>query len=385
VVATATGAYVFGNADIGFNNNVSTITRLKLDGSVDVSGYGDGGTVYVEMLDGFYDDYKLASGAVQADGKLVAIGQATTGNDTDMLVCRFLTDGALDEDFGDEGGCKRIDFENVADDICFGICAESAQAIAIQPNQRIVVAGTYNATGLGSGLVVAARLNAAGDYDPGFTHPSLNNAPGRVLIDVSGFNSTVARVLIDDAERILIGYSKSYSYDDCDYAFAVKRILSSGGQDNSFDGGGSAEVDFNLGGTTPPNSCLNWRDRLTDMALLDDGSILLGGEVEVTPAGDTYVPAFMGAVAKITSQGILDTGWSNQGKRLVSACDFCGSSRYTGFAVQSDGKMLLAGQTIVPAAPNDTTDAFVIRLNPDGLIDGTFGDGSLLNEAGRGS
>ena len=375
VVPTPTGAYVFGVVETGVGDSVSTITRLNLDGSVDTSGYGEGGTVNVDMLDGYYDEYVLADGAVQADGKLVAVGQAATGDDVDILVCRFLPDGTIDQGFGDEDGCTRVDFENIADDICLDTCDEAGPTVAIQPNQRIVLASSFNSNS--KSLVVAARLTAGGAYDPSFSDPDLNHVPGRVLVDIAELGSKVERILIDALNRIVIGYSKSEDPFGCDYDLAAKRLLQDGSLDSSFNNGSGVDVSFNLGGYTTSNGCSNWRDRLADVAVLNNGSILLGGEAEVSAQGTNYVPRFKGVIVKINAIGKVDLSWGQQGMIFITACDLCTSTRYSGFGVDAQGRLLLAGHTTRPGSLNNTSDVIVTRLSADGTLDPTFGDGAL--------
>src|SRR5216110_746137 len=71
--------------------------------------------------------------AVQADGKLVVVGQTYRHNDfsgEDFVVTRYNTDGTLDNSFG-SGGKVRTDFPGLA---------AVPSSVMIQPNGKIVVA-----------------------------------------------------------------------------------------------------------------------------------------------------------------------------------------------------------------------------------------------------
>src|SRR5437773_11800689 len=72
--------------------------------------------------------------AVQAEGKLVVVGQTYKQNDfsdEDFVVTRYNTDGTLDTTFG-RGGKVRTDFA--------GLAAVPA-SVVIQPDAKIAVAG----------------------------------------------------------------------------------------------------------------------------------------------------------------------------------------------------------------------------------------------------
>ena len=72
--------------------------------------------------------------AVQADGKLVVVGQTYKNNDfsgEDFVVARYNPDGTLDTTFG-TGGKVRTDFPGLA---------AVPSSVVIQPDGKIVVAG----------------------------------------------------------------------------------------------------------------------------------------------------------------------------------------------------------------------------------------------------
>ena len=87
--------------------------------------------------------------ALQPDGKIVTVG-TSNGN---FLVARFNPDGSLDSSF-DTDGIQTVDFGGT----------ESANALAIQPNGSIVVVGT---TSVGTSIAVA-RLTSTGALDTSF-------------------------------------------------------------------------------------------------------------------------------------------------------------------------------------------------------------------------
>jgi uncharacterized delta-60 repeat protein len=101
--------------------------RFMPDGSPDDSFGANGRAVF--PLSATVD---IALGvAVQADGKVVAAGFGNNGTNNDFGVVRLNMDGTRDLNFGGDGGILTP----------IGSSADQANAVAIQPNGRIVVAG----------------------------------------------------------------------------------------------------------------------------------------------------------------------------------------------------------------------------------------------------
>ncbi len=124
IVATGYGVALF-NTDFDF-----AVVRYNADGSLDNS-FGGGGTVLTGFSTG-EDEFALAA-VLQPDGKIVAGGYARTpgGVSSNFALVRYNQDGSLDTNFGTEGRAL-ADFFNRADRI---------QALALQPNGKIVAAG----------------------------------------------------------------------------------------------------------------------------------------------------------------------------------------------------------------------------------------------------
>ncbi|MGB7159655.1 MAG: hypothetical protein WBD40_16430, partial [Tepidisphaeraceae bacterium] len=73
------------------------------------------------------------------------------------------------------------------------------------------------------------------------------------------------------------------------------------------------------------------------------------------------------ALARFNTDGTLDTSFSSDG---ITTLSFGGTEMGQGLAIQSDGKIVVVGQT------NSGSDAVVARFNTNGSLDTTFdGDG----------
>lgn len=108
VVVDGARSYLIGDASTNTGGS-STIHRILADGSPDPT-FGIGGLVQIGDLGGLFDSVDLYAGALQADKKLLVAGRAANAGNTDMLVCRFLTSGARDMTFG-SSGCRSIRFD----------------------------------------------------------------------------------------------------------------------------------------------------------------------------------------------------------------------------------------------------------------------------------
>ena len=271
------------------------VARLNTNGSLD-AGFGSGGTTTVNFGTTNAVAHSLA---LQSDGKIVVVGgEHTTGINADFLVARLNTNGSLDTGF-DIDGKVTVDFGgNVA----------IAYSVAIQSNQKIVLAGGESTTGINADFFVA-RLNTNGSLDTGF------DLDGKVTVDF-GTNVAVAHsVAIQSDGKIIAagGYGN----------FAIARLNTSGSLDTSFDTDGKVTVNFGA------------NEYAYSVAIHSDGKIVVaGGEVTTGINAD-----FM--LARLNMNGSLDTGFDIDGKVTT---DF-GTNVVVanGVAIQSDEKIVAAG------------------------------------------
>ena len=103
------------------------------------------------------------------------------------------------------------------------------------------------------------------------------------------------------------------------------------------------------------------------MGVDQDGNILVCGSTIIN--GHQLV-----LVERFTATGVLDIGFSGDGKATVHVVNYNYASAY-GLAIQPDGRILIAGSH---GAPNFGSNYFAARLNHDGTLDTTLdGDGVL--------
>jgi uncharacterized delta-60 repeat protein len=133
--------------------------------------------------------------ARQSDGKLIVTATASVAaGDRDFLLVRLQPDGSIDTSFGTEG----------ATTVSFGSGLDHVFRVAVQPDGRIVIAGTANAGGVSD--FAAARLMASGSLDPSF------GAQGRVILD-SGLDTTdvLNGLVVQSDGRIVLAAALGHS------------------------------------------------------------------------------------------------------------------------------------------------------------------------------
>jgi uncharacterized delta-60 repeat protein len=125
---------------------------------------------------------------VQPDGKIVVAGYTGTGNAVNFMIARFNPNGSLDNNFG-FGGFNAIDFMGGPD---------YASSIALQPDGRIIVAGTvFNGA---RNVFGVARFRADGVADNTF------DTDAKQLYEFSvGPTHWGSAVLVQGSGRIIVG------------------------------------------------------------------------------------------------------------------------------------------------------------------------------------
>jgi uncharacterized delta-60 repeat protein len=310
------------------------LARYNADGNLDTA-FGTGGRVTTDF--GGNDDQANAV-ALQSDGKIVVAGFSngpTAG--PDFALARYNADGSLDTTFG-SGGRVTTDFSNDAD---------YASAVTVQADGKIVAAG-YSYGGATGYDFALARYNADGSLDATF------DGDGKVTTDfAAGDDVANAVALLADGKILVAGSSDGTS-------FAVTRYNIDGTLDATFGGGGKVTTDFS---STSDAQC---------MAVQSDGQIVVAG---TTSAG--YSTGYDFALVRYTSIGGLDTGFDGDGivTTHFGSDDNAGTDSAYGVAVQSDGKIVVAGST----ESSDTGSDFALaRYNPDGTLDAGFGSGGRV-------
>jgi uncharacterized delta-60 repeat protein len=314
------------------------VVRYNPDGSLD-SGFGTGGRVSTRFSGNPAQAYSLA---VQPDGKIVVAGAARSTADVqslDFALARYNSDGSLDSSFGN-GGQVTTDF--------FGFY-DQADAVAIQPDGRIVAAGSAQKNlSFDSADFALARYNADGSLDSSF------GVNGEVTTDLFGANDRARALVFQPDGRIVLAGSGDHP-TPASTDFALVRYNADGALDTSFGDGG--KIDTNLHGNI---------EMALALALQPDGQLIAAG------AAQRNFDFATGALtlARYDQRGALDANFITIGKDTPA-----GYAK--ALALQPDGKIVAAGG-LKQCGGINCEDFLVARFNADGSVDTSFGTGGVV-------
>jgi uncharacterized delta-60 repeat protein len=356
------------------------------EGTPDPS-FGNGGVATYSSLGFGNSPYsRFNAVGVSADGKIYAAGESGDGaGDVQVLTARAGENGALDPTFGSGGAVINTPLPYT------GKFSQSAQALAIEPNDSIVVAGD-----------VTERLTASGQA------AALPNARLQ----------TLSLTPLPGGELAAAGYQ---DYEQTQYFGAVELKLPSGEPDPAFGNGGLVLLPCHSttgcfmkarsvvrqpngdllvsgdGETGSPSSGFLWIAMLTPAGALvgsfGSGGISLiegdthGGLLEPRPGGLVLVGelptgvegAFQLAVWGLTANGTPDPTYGTGGVTVLPIPAGYDSSLVNAATVDPSGRLLVTGRL------EETDDQHpylrprpeLVRVEPNGQVDNSFGEAGV--------
>jgi uncharacterized delta-60 repeat protein len=379
VAIQSDGKIVLAGAGLVNDGITDTLVRLNTDGSLDAS-FGSGGSANFVPTRGSAP-FGFFAMAIQSNGDIVAAGANSTeqgGYIYFAQVARVKTNGTLDASFGSGGFTTTTAIPFTPD-----FAAVESLGLALDNNGKILVASSY------SNLM--ARFTSAGQLDTTFgtgglvnlanPGPNATYAPTQIVVETNGkilvasggppptpfaeagtvsrYNSngtldttfggggtaasvasTSAMLLQNNGDIVVAGsLTSKLNAPPASNAtgFGVARYTSNGALDHTFGSGGVAVVDF---GTNAPLS------GAFAIAVQSNGELVAGGAAAQGALSLDLDSAF--GLARFTTSGALDTSFGTGG--LVTTTLLSGTDIYsyvTGLAIQSDGKIVAAGSTIV--------------------------------------
>jgi uncharacterized delta-60 repeat protein len=326
VVIEPTGAIVTA----GSRNPTSlasdfALTRHDAAGNLDRS-FGSGGIVTTDL--GGADDEAFGA-ALLPDNGIVAVGRTDTLGilKTAFAVVRYLPDGSLNPNFG-TGGIVTTPFSGNG---------ATANAVAVQPDGKIVVAGFAHTSLIDSDFALA-RYNPDGTLDTTF------GSGGVVTSDLGTLDDDARALAIQpDGKIVLAGVAGDN--------VALARYLPNGNLDLTFGSFGRA---------------VGFRGVANGVAVTPGGTIVIAGAT--VGAGSTE--DFM--VASYSPTGTLNKGFGNGG---MAVTDLSGGFDFgENVIVDSQGRIVVVGR----AASSTILDMALARYNADGTLDTSFASGGLL-------
>ncbi len=316
------------------------VDRWMTDGSPDTTfGVNGRATHYIGNDSYGYDSYILNNGKILVAG--CAYGHL--GGFAAMIL-RLNSDGSIDTSFGSQGATL-VDI-STSDDF--------ASAMAVQPDGKILISGTYTDT-LFHNVPMVMRFSEEGEIDTSF------GVNGRAEIPVTGTDNELTSISVMQDGRIIAAghYETAFTFFDV----LLIRFHPDGTLDSTFGTNGFVIQSL----TSGIEDCFG-------MELADNGKIVI--------TGFTTLPdySFDLLVMQFDSTGVLDNGFGTGG-----AITFNNGTNDVGLDVyiQNDHKILICGTSGGDWA-NDR-DFLLMRYTQNGIPDSTFGTNGIVYTQMNGS
>jgi uncharacterized delta-60 repeat protein len=240
--------------------------------------------------------------------------------------------------------------------------ASGASAVALQPNGKVVLAGSaVDASGFQQ--LVVTRFNSDGTPDSTF------GSGGRVAMQFGGgsfpLSGANAVALAPYGKIVVAGGASDGSGIQ---QLLVARFTTDGTPDDTFSSDGAFLTQLGSGGNP---------SYLNAVAVQPDGKIVVGGQASDSNGDSRFL------VGRLTNTG-WDASFDGDGRVLRQIGKAAGLAEWdSSLAIQSDGKIVAGGQ----AADADGQVALLaVRLTTGGAFDSSFsGNGILLRQLGLGS
>jgi uncharacterized delta-60 repeat protein len=222
---------------------------------------------------------------------------------------------------------------------------DGVSGLALQPDGKIVAAGTSEPPDGYPERFALARYSAKGALDQSF------GDGGRVTTKFDGNDVSVADVALQQDGKVVVA-GGIYLGSTCT-SFALARYNPDGSLDHSFGSHGTVTTHFGAN---------DWTACAFAVAIQPDGKIVAAGSAGAPAAPPGSGPVDF-ALARYNANGTPDPGFGSDGRVMT---DFGGDDRAAAIALQPDGKLVVAGRSVVA------------RYNADGSLDRSFGsDGNV--------
>ncbi len=275
---------------------------------------------------------------LQTDGKLVVGGSGGDFTGGVFKIVRYQSNGSIDFGFGDSG---IVSFEVPSQE-------NLLQSLVIQPDQKIIGAGfidVYDSVIQQTNQdFFLFRLKTDGSFDSTF---GIN---GRVVTNLATRSNEVLHKIILKPDGKIIAGGFYMDMNNGDNYYGIVQYNNDGSRDSTFGTNGINTVRVD-----------QQENDKGSMALLPGGKIMVGATLVNDTSG-----FYEFGLLRFLSNGALDTTFAIRGIKHLGINYF--HSQLHDMAIQSDGKMVLAGQT-----QGTGTSIAVLRINADGNFDSTFG------------
>jgi uncharacterized delta-60 repeat protein len=365
--------------------------RLLLSAGALDPGFGSGGEVVTRFSPG---QDSVSQVAFQADGKVLVVGYESAPSPdvkSDIFVARYDGHGQLDPTFG-TGGKVVIDLWDAT--------------IGVLPDGKILVAGRFDTSVLGAELLrhnhdsfgpvaALARYNPDGSPDTTFGTGGkvldktlfgfaiLGQANGKILVESLPDDVVIPGGGLPLGGQVPVVVVRYDGQGQLDPSFGTGGKVVTGLQDAV----GALQADgkillagslyarftsslemarFNADGSPDATFGAGSQVAATDNPYRVVG-VAVQSDGRIVVAGYSYVPNGQGQATlfRLYADGSRDTGFGNAGEVVTGD-----SWQVVGVALQADGRIVVAGTSM--SQPGSDLDMVVARYNTDGSLDRTF-------------
>lgn len=185
------------------------------------------------------------------------------------------------------------------------------------------------------------------------------NGSGKVVTDFGHGQDVIFDVMAQADGRIIAVGTKSRGFPGS--CFALTRYNPNSSIDTTFGDNGLVFTDFDANAPT---------EGALAAAIQPDGKVVAAGFISLLNPG----PGFF-ALARYNTDGSLDTTFGSGGKVLTAVVQHINEAR--AIAIGPDGKIVVAGYYF---GGNQNFQALLVRYNPDGSLDSSFGSGGTVTD-----
>ena len=327
------------------------LIRHNHDGTLDTS-FGSGGKVVTPQVPGASSS-RANDVAIQADGKIVAVGIASIGGQDEVVVARYCSNGMLDDGINCGSGFGTGGFATTSGPA--DINSGAANAVLIQPDGKIIIGGSGNAIG-GPTTFVLIRYNTDGTPDATF------GLVGIVTTFITGSSGVeISDLAFDPVTGFIVAIGRSNRAAGTTQFAVARYSIIDGSLDPLFNAGQLASLTTQQGvvvtevPTSSPGTAIAFAGKV-----YPDGRIVAGGSV--TALNQDF------ALVRYLPTGFLDLSFGNNGQVVTDFAPLTINEIIRGVALQSDGKIIVSG-TVETLSEHQFA---VGRYNMDGSPDNTF-------------
>jgi uncharacterized delta-60 repeat protein len=309
VISDTTGnLYVLYQASGGNSGGLSSVGKLTSDGTP-ISQFGTNGRTSMLNLSG-------ANFALQNDEKIIVAGFSSSNGRSKIVVQRFTATGTTDTTFGTNGAFELPEFPGKA------FTSSEVLIVVSDTSERIYLGfNVMNTAGDNANFYFVA-INFSGALDT-----SWGNSAGREVVPrvggASAYSTLTGLKLLNDGSLLGIGSA----FGTYTRQIVLTKINVNGYLDSTFDGAsnGNGIVFVQFASETDAY--------MTAAAVLQNDDVVVAGI-----AGTYYSGPWYYGIAKILSDGTVDTTFGSSGFKLSSLSSTYDIPLPKRLGVQSDGR-----------------------------------------------